>query len=151
MLSILKHDAFSRNTRNQLKQVFDALRKLMTPPDPPKRPIGFVTPEDKGKKTTGRLARPDPNSACKVAARLAQAKLTPAGIVDDLRRLAIVVAPTSVSRVVPTDPDDDHVLAAALAGGSAANLAATAAFFNFVLLVGIDAPGGHAMPRTRNY
>lgn len=24
-----------RNTRNQLKQVFDALRELMTPPDPP--------------------------------------------------------------------------------------------------------------------
>ena len=44
-----QHDTFSRNTRNQLKQVFDALRALMTPPDPPKRPIGFVTPEDKGK------------------------------------------------------------------------------------------------------
>ena len=50
----MAHDTFSRNTRNQLKQVFDALRELMTPPDPPKRPIGFVTPEDKGsKKTSG--------------------------------------------------------------------------------------------------
>ncbi|MFM2067310.1 MAG: hypothetical protein RLZZ584_2219 [Pseudomonadota bacterium] len=39
-----------RNTRNQLKQVFDALRELMTPPDPPKRPIGFVCSEDKGSK-----------------------------------------------------------------------------------------------------
>ena len=47
------HDAFSRNTRNQLKQVFDALRELMTPPDPPKRPIGFINPEDKGTKTSG--------------------------------------------------------------------------------------------------
>jgi hypothetical protein len=46
----MSHDTFSRNTRAQLKQVFDALRELMTPPDPPKRPIGFVTPEDKGKK-----------------------------------------------------------------------------------------------------
>jgi hypothetical protein len=37
----------------QLKHDFDALRELMTPPDPPKRPIGFVTPEDKGKKASG--------------------------------------------------------------------------------------------------
>ena len=41
----LQHDTFSRNTRAQLKQVFEAIRELMTPPDPPKRPIGFVTPE----------------------------------------------------------------------------------------------------------
>lgn len=46
----INHDTFSRNTRAQLKQVFDALRELMTPPEPPKRPIGFVTPEDKDKK-----------------------------------------------------------------------------------------------------
>jgi len=50
----LKQDAFSRNTRAQLKQVFDALRDLMTPPEPPKRPIGFITPEDKGKKARAR-------------------------------------------------------------------------------------------------
>ena len=43
----MQHDTFSRNTRNQLKQVFEALRELMTPPNPPKRPIGFVTPQDK--------------------------------------------------------------------------------------------------------
>ena len=50
----MNQDSFSRNTRNQLKQVFDALRELMTPPDPPKRPIGFVTPDDKGKKPLAR-------------------------------------------------------------------------------------------------
>lgn len=33
-----------------LKQLFDALRELMAPPDPPKRPIGFVPPEEKAKK-----------------------------------------------------------------------------------------------------
>lgn len=45
----LSHDTFSRNTRAQLKQIFDALRALMVPPDPPKRPIGFVYPEEKKK------------------------------------------------------------------------------------------------------
>lgn len=48
----INHDTFSRNTRAQLKQVFEALRELMAPPDPPKRPIGFVTDENKSKKTT---------------------------------------------------------------------------------------------------
>lgn len=46
----MRHDSFSRETRAQLKQVFEALRVLMTPPDPPKRPIGFVTPLDKKSK-----------------------------------------------------------------------------------------------------
>jgi ORF6N domain len=54
----MQHDTFSRNTRAQLKQVFDALRALMTPPDPPKRPIGFVTPDDKtNKKAKGSEAK----------------------------------------------------------------------------------------------
>jgi hypothetical protein len=46
----LTHDTFSRNTRAQIKQIFDTLRELMTPPDPPKRPIGFVTSDDKPTK-----------------------------------------------------------------------------------------------------
>lgn len=50
----LQHDTLSRNTRAQLKQIFDAIRELMTPTEPPKRPIGFVTPDDKGKKTAAR-------------------------------------------------------------------------------------------------
>ena len=50
----MSHDTFSRNARNQLKQVFETLRELMTPPDPPKRPIGFVTDEDKPAKKTLR-------------------------------------------------------------------------------------------------
>ena len=56
----MQHDTFSRNTRNQLKQVFDALRELMTPPqppEPPKRSIGFVLPEDAGKKTSASRRR----------------------------------------------------------------------------------------------
>ena len=43
-----RHDTFAHNTRVQLKQLFAAIRDLMTPPEsPPKRPIGFVTPEEK--------------------------------------------------------------------------------------------------------
>jgi uncharacterized protein len=57
-------------------------------------------------------------SRSKFAARLAQANWSPQEIVDDLRRVAVVVSPNSVPRVVPLDPDDDHVLAAALAGGA---------------------------------
>ena len=45
----MQHDTFSRNTRNQLRQVFDALRELTTPPEPTKRPIGFVAQEEKNK------------------------------------------------------------------------------------------------------
>jgi hypothetical protein len=51
----LTHDTFSRNTHAQLRQLIEAVNQLMAPPDPPKRPIGFVTPEDKGKK--GPVAR----------------------------------------------------------------------------------------------
>jgi ORF6N domain len=50
----MSHDTLNHNTRAQFKQVFDALRALTTPPDPPKRPIGFVHADDKGKKTSAR-------------------------------------------------------------------------------------------------
>jgi len=50
-----------------LKQVFDALRELMTPPDPPKRPIGFVTDESKTKP----WRRPGPSTAAPPATPLA--------------------------------------------------------------------------------
>lgn len=49
----LSHDTFSHNTRATLKQLIEAVNQLMAPPDPPKRPIGFVHSEDKGKKTSG--------------------------------------------------------------------------------------------------
>lgn len=47
----------SRSTRAQLEQIFAALRELMTPPASPKRSIGFVTPEDKGRKAPGTRGR----------------------------------------------------------------------------------------------
>jgi ORF6N domain-containing protein len=43
----LRHDALAATTRAQFKEVIEALRALMTPPEPRKRPIGFVTPEEK--------------------------------------------------------------------------------------------------------
>jgi hypothetical protein len=49
----MQHDTFSRNTRVQLRQVFEALRELMTPPEPPKRSIGFITPDEK-KRPAGK-------------------------------------------------------------------------------------------------
>jgi hypothetical protein len=53
-LMSVQHDTFAHNTRVQLKQVFDAIRELMTPVEPPKkRSIGFVTPEEKPAKPKG--------------------------------------------------------------------------------------------------
>lgn len=46
----LQHDTFAHDTRTQLKQVFEAIRQLMTPPEPSRRPIGFVTEEATPKK-----------------------------------------------------------------------------------------------------
>lgn len=44
----LRHDTFSHNTRAQLQQVFNAIKELMGPPETiKKRPIGFVTQEEK--------------------------------------------------------------------------------------------------------
>jgi uncharacterized protein len=53
-----------------------------------------------------------------IAPRLQRAGLTAAAAVEDLRRIATIVTPAAVPRVVPTDADDDHVLAAALAAGA---------------------------------
>lgn len=49
-LLALQHETLTSNTRAQFKQVFEALRQLMTPQtESPKRPIGFIT-EEKGKQ-----------------------------------------------------------------------------------------------------
>ena len=43
----LRHDTLAANTRAQLRQVFEAIRELMSAPDPKRRPIGFINPEEK--------------------------------------------------------------------------------------------------------
>jgi hypothetical protein len=57
----MQHDTFSRNTRTQLRQVFEALRELTVPPEPAKRPIWFAQPEGKyepaGKAASKAAAR----------------------------------------------------------------------------------------------
>jgi hypothetical protein len=50
----MTQDTFARNTKAQLKQMFDALRELMATPVPTKRPIGFVHPSEKPSDTKGR-------------------------------------------------------------------------------------------------
>ena len=43
----MQHDTFSRNTRNQLRQLFEARRELTALPEAaPKQPIGFIHPKD---------------------------------------------------------------------------------------------------------
>ena len=43
-----EHSTQTRSTRIQLQQAFEAIRELMAlPPEPNRRPIGFVTPEEK--------------------------------------------------------------------------------------------------------
>lgn len=50
----MTQDTFARNTKTQLKQMFDALRELMTVPEPGKRLIGFVYPTEKMDATKGQ-------------------------------------------------------------------------------------------------
>ncbi|MSQ69829.1 MAG: putative toxin-antitoxin system toxin component, PIN family [Betaproteobacteria bacterium] len=51
----------------------------------------------------------------KFAARLTEAGLTPQRFVVELHRLALIATPQDVPAVIANDPDDDHVLACALA------------------------------------
>jgi hypothetical protein len=44
---VVEHGALAANTRAQFKEVIEALRALTRPPEPTKRPIGFVTPQEK--------------------------------------------------------------------------------------------------------
>jgi putative PIN family toxin of toxin-antitoxin system len=53
-----------------------------------------------------------------ITPRMQRAGRLAAADVEDLRRIARIVAPAAVPRVVPTDADDDHVLAAAQAAGA---------------------------------
>jgi hypothetical protein len=54
----MKHDAFSRNTRIQLRQLFDALRELTSAPvAPSKQPMGFVSLQEKPGKPKAKVTK----------------------------------------------------------------------------------------------
>lgn len=40
-------DELEASTDTRFRQVFEAIRQLMASPEPPKRPIGFVTPQER--------------------------------------------------------------------------------------------------------
>ena len=52
----------------------------------------------------------------KFVARLVKVGSSAQGTVAELRRMAFMVAPLTVPRVIEQDADDDHVIACALAG-----------------------------------
>ena len=54
-LMSVRHDTFADSTGLQLKQLFEAIRHLMAPPQTAsKQPIGFVLPEDKPGRPKGK-------------------------------------------------------------------------------------------------
>lgn len=62
----------------------------------------------------GRAARCDVAQQVRAAPDTGRAH--PAGHRRDWRRIAVMVSPINTPRVVPTDPDDDPVIAAAVTG-----------------------------------
>jgi ORF6N domain len=71
----MSHDTFSRNTRAQLRQVMDALKELMVPPQPHQRPIGFVHSEDSPKpKTTPKAIKAGTARKANAAKKVARKK-----------------------------------------------------------------------------
>lgn len=91
---------------------------VISPSGPPRRLLNAVRSQSIELCASATLLAEllDVLSREKFAARLAQAGLTPQGIVVELRRLAYMVTPQEVPRVIDQDPDDDEVLACAVAG-----------------------------------
>ena len=54
----------------------------------------------------------------KFSQRLSQAGLSPELVVADLRNIATLVIPINVPHVIQDDPDDDHVIACAIAASA---------------------------------
>jgi len=53
-LLALGHDSLAADTRRQFREVFDAIRELMRPPERNRRPIGFINPSGNTKTQEGR-------------------------------------------------------------------------------------------------
>jgi putative PIN family toxin of toxin-antitoxin system len=91
---------------------------VITAGGPPRRLIDAVRAEVVQLCSSAHLLAEllDVLSRDKFRTRLAAVDLSPGEIVHDLRRIAVIVAPATVARVVAEDPDDDHVLACAVTG-----------------------------------
>lgn len=91
---------------------------VISPTGPPRRLLNAVRSQSIELCSNATLLAEllDVLSREKFAARLAQAGLTPQAIVVELRRLAYMATPQGVPRVIDQDPDDDEVLACAVAG-----------------------------------
>ena len=46
---VVEHDALAASTRARFREVIEALRALTRAPDPARRPIGFVIPQERKK------------------------------------------------------------------------------------------------------
>ena len=91
---------------------------VISPTGPPRRLLDAVRSQSIERCSSATLSAEllDVLSRKKFAARLAQVGLTPQVIVVELRRLAYMATPQSVPRVIDQDPDNDEVLACAVAG-----------------------------------
>jgi uncharacterized protein len=91
---------------------------VISPAGPPRRLLDGVRGQVFEFCTSATLLAEllDVLSRKKFAERLAQAGLSPQAMVAELRRLAWMASPQEVPRVIFQDPDDDEVLACAVAG-----------------------------------
>lgn len=54
----LRHEVLTANIRPQLRQVCEAIRELMSPPEPKRRPIAFIAPEEKKRGQNAQAKTP---------------------------------------------------------------------------------------------
>ncbi len=69
---------------------------------------------------------------------LSKKKLSPGSALNYYQTLTISVTPSTVSRIVPNDPDDDHVIAAALTANAKLIVSGDQHLLKLPLFEGVD-------------